>query len=98
MIIRGGENIYPVEIENQLLDLAGVREVAVIGLPTNASARKWRWWFTCTSRLLDAGQLLALRQQQAGGLLRRHGCSSPRRRCPQCLQQGAEGRIKVEAC
>jgi long-chain acyl-CoA synthetase len=33
MIIRGGENIYPAEIENQLLALPQVREVAVIGLP-----------------------------------------------------------------
>lgn len=33
MIIRGGENIYPAEIENQLLTLDAVKEVAVIGLP-----------------------------------------------------------------
>ena len=33
MIIRGGENIYPVEIENELLELDEVKEVAAIGLP-----------------------------------------------------------------
>ncbi|AQA19651.1 hypothetical protein BST95_16810 [Halioglobus japonicus] len=33
MILRGGENIYPIEIENQLLDHEAVREVAAIGLP-----------------------------------------------------------------
>jgi len=33
MIIRGGENIYPAEIENQLLTLPAIREVAVVGLP-----------------------------------------------------------------
>jgi acyl-CoA synthetase (AMP-forming)/AMP-acid ligase II len=33
MIIRGGENIYPIEIENELLELAEVKEVAAIGLP-----------------------------------------------------------------
>ena len=33
MIIRGGENIYPAEIENQLLELPAVMEVAVLGLP-----------------------------------------------------------------
>lgn len=33
MIIRGGENIYPAEIENQLMTLPAIREVAVIGLP-----------------------------------------------------------------
>jgi fatty-acyl-CoA synthase len=33
MIIRGGENIYPKEIENALFEHASVGEVAVVGLP-----------------------------------------------------------------
>jgi len=33
LIIRGGENIYPVEIENLLLELDDIREVAAIGIP-----------------------------------------------------------------
>jgi acyl-CoA synthetase (AMP-forming)/AMP-acid ligase II len=32
MIIRGGENVYPIEIETVLADFPGVRDVAVIGL------------------------------------------------------------------
>ena len=32
LIIRGGENIYPVEIENRLLEHPAVAEVAVIGV------------------------------------------------------------------
>jgi acyl-CoA synthetase (AMP-forming)/AMP-acid ligase II len=33
MIIRGGENIYPAEIENALLDAAGIADAAVVGAP-----------------------------------------------------------------
>ncbi len=33
MIIRGGENLFPVEIENVLLEHPAVAEVAVVGIP-----------------------------------------------------------------
>ncbi len=36
-IIRGGENIYPIEIEHLLASHPGVREVAIVGVPD----RKW---------------------------------------------------------
>jgi acyl-CoA synthetase (AMP-forming)/AMP-acid ligase II len=33
MVISGGENVYPKEIENTLFDIPGVAEAAVIGVP-----------------------------------------------------------------
>lgn len=33
MVVCGGENVYPLEIENLLAEVPGVREVAVIGVP-----------------------------------------------------------------
>lgn len=37
MYISGGENVYPAEVENALLNLAGVKDAAVIGVPDD----KW---------------------------------------------------------
>ncbi|TDC67682.1 long-chain fatty acid--CoA ligase [Actinomadura sp. GC306] len=33
LIIRGGENVYPIEIENVLAEYPGLRECAVVGVP-----------------------------------------------------------------
>ena len=39
MIISGGENIYPAEIENLINDIDGVTGVAVIGVPDERMGR-----------------------------------------------------------
>ena len=33
MIIRGGENVYPEEVENRIAAHPGIREAAVVGAP-----------------------------------------------------------------
>jgi long-chain acyl-CoA synthetase len=35
-VISGGVNIYPIEIESCLLELPGVRDVAVFGIPDDS--------------------------------------------------------------
>jgi fatty-acyl-CoA synthase len=56
MIISGGENIYPAEIENQLMTLQGVAESAVVGV---ADARWGEVPVAVLVRSLDAtGQAL----------------------------------------
>jgi long-chain acyl-CoA synthetase len=42
MIIRGGENVYCVEIENRLVEHPGVADAAVIGVPHPTLARRSR--------------------------------------------------------
>lgn len=46
MIIRGGENHFPAEIENVLLEHPDVAEVAIIGLPDE----KWGAIIACFIR------------------------------------------------
>jgi fatty-acyl-CoA synthase len=58
MIIRGGENLFPAEIENVLLEHPGLAEVAVVGLPDD----KWGEIVACFLRpeggaQIDAGEL-----------------------------------------
>jgi fatty-acyl-CoA synthase len=60
MIIRGGENLFPAEIENCLLEHPSVAECAVVGVPDP----KWGEIVTCFVRLnsgatLDKAALIA---------------------------------------
>lgn len=63
MIIRGGENIYPIEIENQLIEHPAVKEAAAIGLPHE------RWGeevcvVVYTTEPLEEGELLAFAKER----------------------------------
>jgi fatty-acyl-CoA synthase len=50
MIIRGGENLFPAEIENTLLEHPAIAEVAVVGIPDP----KWGEIVGCFVRPVDA--------------------------------------------
>jgi len=49
MIVSGGENIFPVEIENALAEHPGVAEVAVVGMPDD------RWGEAAVAVVVPAG-------------------------------------------
>jgi fatty-acyl-CoA synthase len=49
MIIRGGENLFPAEIENAMLEHEQVLEVAVVGVPDE----KWGEQVACFMRAKD---------------------------------------------
>lgn len=44
MIIRGGENIYPTEVENFLMELPGVLEAQVFGVPDSRMGEEVAAW------------------------------------------------------
>jgi fatty-acyl-CoA synthase len=89
MIISGGENIYPAEVENVLDQLPGVAEAAVIGVPDA------NWGETvCAIVALKPGHHLDLEQLRefAGAQLARY--KMPRRlEIVPSLPRNAEGKI-----
>jgi fatty-acyl-CoA synthase len=53
MIIRGGENLFPAEIENVLITHPGIAEAAVVGVPD----AKWGEIAVCFLRARDGAAL-----------------------------------------
>ena len=41
MIIVAGENVFALEVEKCILDLEGIKEVAVLGIPERVCALRW---------------------------------------------------------
>ena len=67
LIIRGGENVYPAEIEGALAEHPAVQECIVLGGRTTTSARRSAPWWSCapTGRVTDAELADFLRERLA---------------------------------
>jgi long-chain acyl-CoA synthetase len=60
MVISGGVNIYPAEIENELLKLSGVADCAVFGIPDDEFGESLCAWIQPQQGIsLDAGAIRA---------------------------------------
>ena len=65
MIIRGGQNIYPVEIESVLASHPRVREVAVLGVPAPMGGEKvWAYVIPESNVGLTPGEVLAFCREE----------------------------------
>ncbi|MBV9665283.1 MAG: fatty acid--CoA ligase, partial [Actinobacteria bacterium] len=68
MIISGGENVYPAEVENALMSHPGIADVAVIGVPSD------RWGETPKAIVvaapgaeLDEAEIIAFAKSRLAG-------------------------------
>lgn len=66
LIIRGGENVYPAEVENRLLEHPDVDEVAVVGVDDPALGQQVKAIVVLRAGALSDGE--ALRRWAGGGL------------------------------
>ncbi len=70
MVIRGGENIYPREIEEFLYTHPDVEDVQVVGVPDERYGEELCAWIRMRpgATALDAGRRARVRRRQAGAL------------------------------
>ncbi len=91
LIVSGGENVYPAEVEAALADLPGIEEVSVIGVPDA------RWGETvCAVVVPTEGHEISLQAVRAHCAGRIAGYKTPRRLVVEKrrLPRGATGKIR----
>jgi fatty-acyl-CoA synthase len=65
MIISGGENVYPAEVENAIFGHPAVAEVAVIGIPSERWGEEVKACIVCKpGETIDASELIAYTRER----------------------------------
>jgi len=67
MIVSGGENVYPVEVERTIGELPDVREVVVIGVADEKFGQRLAAYVVTSSDTLDADRIRAHVKSQLAG-------------------------------
>ena len=88
MVISGGVNIYPAEIENALIGMDGVRDCAVFGVPDDEFGERL---FACIEPEAERGAVAGRR----AGIFARH--ASPTSRCQRTSSSWTRCRAKPPA-
>ena len=90
MYISGGFNVYPAEVEQALMRIEGVADVAVVGVPDERMGEVGKAYVVRADGSADRGRRDRLRQGAARELQGAAAGRVRRRAPPQPLGQGAE--------
>ncbi|MEQ9663478.1 MAG: long-chain-fatty-acid--CoA ligase [Parasphingopyxis sp.] len=67
MIVTGGENVYPAEVENAISGCPGVVEVAVIGVPSDRWGEEVKAIVVCAGDPVDPDSVIAWTKERIAG-------------------------------
>ncbi len=68
MIVSGGENIYPAEVENAIAGHPAVQDVAVIGVPDDRWGEAVKAIIACKAGMsADAAEIIAYARERIAG-------------------------------
>jgi acyl-CoA synthetase (AMP-forming)/AMP-acid ligase II len=72
MIVSGGENVFPIEIENLLLEHPGVSEVCVVGMPDEQWGQRLRAFVVPAAHLggTEVTEVTEVTEEELRGLVR----------------------------